>query len=606
MLTAMTVGWHHQTLGRRAADGSKLGSGEGLSAVPSVEYRRNRPDDTTGIPNYHGIQEFENLPANSGCGLSSSGWQTCPVTDYYTGGSGYLEEITMDRYQGRSVVTYLFEGLGHHVAKAGVDLEMMRYQHLRGYSGGVALTESSSGRSFVDVRQYGYMSKPDTPVFLDSLDYTTKSYTLGAFVQDSWNVMDKVTVNVGIRYDSQFLYGADGDLSLALPNEWSPRAGVIYDPTQEGRSKIYANYARFYENVPLDIMDRAGSGEPAIYGAHLATDCNPRNPADVAPGGACRNPSTSFNPYGGTLDRGYYSSGGTTPIDPDLKPPSSDEIVVGAEYDVMKNARVGAFYIKRWTNYAIEDMSRDEAQTYFIGNPGYGIASDFPEAKRNYDAITLFFQKNLSDTWMAQASYTLAWLRGNYAGLYRPETLQLDPNINSDFDLKSLTVNRDGRLPGDRRHDIKLFVAKDFTLPASMLLNTGSSLRARSGEPTSYLGSHILYGGDEVFILPRGDGDELPWVYSIDAHLAYGVKFSQHQQTFFTIDVFNLFNFQEVTGVDETYTYDDVNPIVNGTRGQLASLQSIEGGLAVKNPNYGKPTSYQAPRQFRFGIRTTF
>src|SRR6185369_11752376 len=116
-------------------------------------------------------------------------------------------------------------------------------------------------------------------------------------------------------------------------------------------------------------------------------------------------------------------------------------------------------------NRAIEDMSRDEANTYFIGNPGYGIARDFPKPVRDYDAGTVFFQKAFSSGWLGQASYTLSSLRGNYAGLFRPETGQLDPNINSDFDLRSLLVNHTGPLPGDRTHQLKLYGAKDFVLP---------------------------------------------------------------------------------------------------------------------------------------------
>jgi hypothetical protein len=70
----------------------------------------------------------------------------------------------------------------------------------------------------------------------------------------------------------------------------------------------------------------------------------------------------------------------------------------------------------------IEDMSRDEATTYFIGNPGSGIAKDFPKGQRDYDGVSLFFTKNFSDKWLAQVSYTLSYLRGNIAGLYRSET----------------------------------------------------------------------------------------------------------------------------------------------------------------------------------------
>src|SRR5690348_18025218 len=55
-----------------------------------------------------------------------------------------------------------------------------------------------------------------------------------------------------------------------------------------------------------------------------------------------------------------------------------------------------------------------------------------------YDAVTVYFTKAFSSNWLANVSYTASSLRGNLAGLYRPETAQLDPNINSDFDLKSL------------------------------------------------------------------------------------------------------------------------------------------------------------------------
>ena len=45
--------------------------------------------------------------------------------------------------------------------------------------------------------------------------------------------------------------------------------------------------------------------------------------------------------------------------------------------------------------------------------------------------MTWHFSRAFQKNWLAQASYTLSWLRGNYSGLFRPETGQLDPNINS-------------------------------------------------------------------------------------------------------------------------------------------------------------------------------
>ena len=66
----------------------------------------------------------------------------------------------------------------------------------------------------------------------------------------------------------------------------------------------------------------------------------------------------------------------------------------GGEYEVINNGRLGASYTRRYMNSVIEDMSRDEANTYFIGNPGYGISKDFPKAKRNYDAVTVYLQRS--------------------------------------------------------------------------------------------------------------------------------------------------------------------------------------------------------------------
>ena len=41
---------------------------------------------------------------------------------------------------------------------------------------------------------------------------------------------------------------------------------------------------------------------------------------------------------------------------------------------------------------------------------------------------------------------------------------------------------------------------------ATLAFYEGLGFRARSGTPTSYLGSHPRYGVDEAFIVPRGIG----------------------------------------------------------------------------------------------------
>jgi hypothetical protein len=649
LLFDATLGWHHQRNAQLPSDGSELGTSDRLAGTPAVTWTRTRPAR-------YSIEKFEQLSrdALAKCAqsdvprLDADGNPVvdmngntvmvhrvpCQVRTYAEGGPGFIDDASLDRYQFKAMVTSIFAGLGHHVVKGGIDAEIMTYEHAKAYTGQTAFRESADGLYFQDIRQYGFLTGPEVGDYYiqPKSEASSLSTTIGGFAQDSWNILDKVTLNIGLRYDAQYLFNNDGDLGMGLPNQWSPRIGVVYDFTQQGRSKVFANYARYYESVPLDVVDRAFGDERQSRSFHAADSCNPIDLEDAIGHGAgqCQSdqnrldgvalaaadglapasfdPNQAWNPTGG----------GKTPVDPDVSAQSSDELVFGAEYEVIPNGRIGATYTKRWMNNVIEDMSRDEGSTYFIGNPGKGIAVDFPEAKRDYDAGTFYFQKAFVDMWLAQVSYTVSYLRGNYAGLFRPETLQIDPNINSDFDLVSLLANREGTLPADRTHEIKLYGAKAFNIPGGMQVDLGLTLRSRSGGPTDYWGAHPSYGADEAFILPRGKGERLPWVHGVDGHVGYSVSLAKDSQLTITADVFNIFNFQAVTATDQRYTLTPINPCRDGTVEQLepsdpnkpSCLTEVDGSpfnaATDKNPNFGKPTQYQSPRAFRFGARVTF
>lgn len=597
-----TVGWHHQLNSGLPVDGSRIGDKTGLAATPGVIWRQNNPD-------FHNITEFEKAPGAGGAPAGACdpymGTNVCPVQTYTTGGPGFIYERSLDRAQARSMATRLAQAAGHHLIKFGIDFEYMRYVSNRGYSGGTLYRERTDGTGFSDYRQYGFLSGPDEATILNSLKWTTYSTTIGGFLQDSWSIMDKVTLNAGVRYDAQHMFGGDGQLALAMPNQISPRVGLIWDPTYAGKAKIFINYARFYQSVPLNLADRAGSGEPQISSVHDAAFCDPTRVSSHQ--GACQEDDSRLTVGGPTSpDKKWILTGaGKTPIDPKLKPQSSDEIVGGGEYEIFPNGRLGVNYTHRWLSRVIEDMSRDEAQTYFIGNPGYGIAKDFPKASRVYDALIVYLDKRFSRNFLISGSYTASWLRGNLAGLFRPETGQLDPNINSDFDLQSLLLNRTGYLPGDTRHVFKIFSAGEIPLRGNQGIQLGGSFRASSGTPTSYLGSHFLYGPDEAFILPRGSGPRLPWTFRIDTNIGYRKMITKDLGITITMDVFNVANFQQVIAVDQSYTFSDVKPLKSGS--EIKDLTTdVYGAPVVKNPNFGNAIAYQQPRLFRFGIRLTF
>ncbi|MCP3139579.1 TonB-dependent receptor [Pyxidicoccus xibeiensis] len=614
LLVDATLGWHHQTDDTLPSDGSGLLSGQGLSAQSNIAWRR------TSNPGPHSIVEFEPVPAGACGSTPAEQSRNCPVTAYSTGGPGTISVQELDRVQGKVMGTYLFQALGHHIIKAGFDAERMSFYNNRARTGGTPWQECGNGTCFFTLNQYGYLEGPDSPVFLPSKEGTSTSLTMGGFVQDSWSVMDKVTLNVGLRYDVQTIWGLDDQVGLHLPNQWSPRIGAIYDFTQQGRSKLFVNYARFYENVPLDLADLSFPQQQLLSATYTAPACNPSNRESLltectGPRNRQRLGSTTEGP-----NRTWDAQGGDrVPVDPDIRAQSADEIMLGGEYEVLLG-RFGVAYTRRRLNDVIEDMSRDDGNTFFLGNPGKGFSGDFPLARREYDAVNVYYTKAFSGGWLAQASYTWAKLRGNYSGLFRADTGQLSPNLTRDFDLLSLTTNRDGPLPGDRTHSLKAFGAREFQLTRSTSFNVGASYRSRSGTPLNYLGAHPRRSGSETFILARGSAGRLPWVHNIDSHVGLNQKLGKYTLSA-SLDVFNLFNFQQHTSVDQTLTFTRVYAIEQGgTPADLsACLDPNNPGCKIIstttnqristadiNPNFKRPTAYQAPRSIRLGARVSF
>ncbi len=614
LLIDATAGWHHQDQWARPSDGSAVGSSEGLAGVPNFTFRRTRN------PGVHNLTDFAELDNPDLCGSTEPERRArCPVATYLAGGPGTINDHVIDRLQAKAVATYLFSGLGHHVLKAGLDVESMAYSVTRARSGGAPYRECGGGACWFSVNTYTYLAGPDEPVFLNTKTGSNNSMTVGGFIQDSWSVLDMVTVNLGVRYDAQTIWGQDKRVGLSLPNQWSPRVGLIYDFTQAGRSKIYANYARYFEQVPLDAADLSF---PQQASTGVTYDTPPCLPADPAGRAACNESSREDLGSNESPERYHDTDGGDrVRVDPAIQPQSADEIQLGAEYEILLG-RLGLSYTRRYMNNVVEDMSRDDGNTYFIGNPGKGFATDFPLAERNYDAVTLYYTKTFSDQWLAQVSYTWSYLRGNYNGLFRAESNQLEPNITVDFDLLTLTVNRYGALPGDATHSFKAFGAKEFSIGSGTKLNIGASYRGRSGMPLNYLGVNARRTAlSETFILPRGSAGNAPFVHNIDAHLGLTQKLPGGFELGVTLDFFNLFDFQAPIQVDQRFTNAQVSPIERG--GTAAEVDTCKTGAATcpvltagsnpmpittadLNPNFMNPTAYQPPRAIRIGARLSF
>lgn len=463
-----------------------------------------------------------------------------------------------DRYQANVKATYLFNALGAHVIKAGADAEFLR---------------SGQERLITDI----FSTECPTVQRLDS-----RSNTVGGFLQDSWTLASWVTLNLGVRYDVQTLYSRTGERALSLGNQLSPRAGAEVDLLGNGRAKVFAHFARYYEQIPLYWIDRYWIGR--VFSG------DPR-PGPAPPG----------------------------LVDPELRPQSSTEAMAGADYEILSNTRLGGYYLHRNLDSAVEDISIDGGITFFLGNPGSGMARFLPKPVRTYDAATMYLSHAFADGWLAQGSYTWSRLYGNYLGLLRRDTEQLHSNISSDFDDNGFMANGVGLLPLDRTHSLKLSGAKEFTLSRQLSTSVGVSYRGNSGTPINYYGAHPENGADGVLLLQRGTGGRTPWINTLDSHFGVSYRTGEDQTVSLTLDVFNLFNFQAATRVDESYTYERVYPLESGAPADLPGKAVINTGDRVEDHSnplslsqedvrsaFGQPVQRQSPRRVRFGIRYTF
>jgi len=584
------------------------------------------------------------------------GFNPCPVSVYNYGGGGFQNDLVNQRISGALALTYFARLAGTHAIKLGGDFEDNIYKDHRYYTGGEIYEVRSSGQTEI-YREFGTVVGANSMnPMIQALNNctgdvndpkcgftaTTSTLNEGFYLRDSYNVgfVPGLTVNAGLRWELQQVQDTNGHTQISLTDNIAPRVGFVYDFTRKGRSKLFASYGRFYESFPLDINDRQFSGEGLLI-KRLSQSGATMQPQSCwgndAMGAAQKiDPSTCLQP---AFARGDLNGGTFGVVSPKLQGQYSNEVVAGLQYDVGLDLVLGATYIHRDLGRIVEDMSPDGGINYIIANPGsptdqgtvqnlqsqikatsdptqkaqlqqqlslYQSVQSFSPPKRDYNALVLTASKRLSHNFIVLASYTYSRTLGNYPGLFNASNGQLDPNISSQYDLKELLLNRDGPLPEDRPHNLKLLGSYIIPLGAAGGITIGAQFNTLSGTPIEVLGQHPLYGRRETFILPRGSGGRTPTVTQLDLHVAYGRQFSKLLRVDIYWDTFNVLNEHTVTAVDQEYTTDFVLPMVNGTVDDLRNLKNLSGQQVKVSSNYGSPTAYQSPLSMRFGLRVSF
>jgi hypothetical protein len=171
------------------------------------------------------------------------------------------DDVSAIRLAGQIKSTNIFTALGLHELKYGIDYEVNQYDEKVWYSGlngarGLSRSRpepSSCSRCIHSIR-------PAIKIRVQAKNralqqwriHSRKLYALVQPDRECW-------VALGGAALTDYM----GNTALSITDSFAPRIGVVYDPTKEGRSKIFAHYGQYYESIPMDLANRSFGGKGA-------------------------------------------------------------------------------------------------------------------------------------------------------------------------------------------------------------------------------------------------------------------------------------------------------------------------------------------------------
>ena len=439
--------------------------------------------------------------------------------------------------------------------------------------------------------------------YVNSLAQDSKSNTLAAYIQDTWRISPTFTLSLGLRYEQQKMY--DKTLEVAdggngkIDGMMAPRLGFVWDFKGDGSSKLYGSFGRFYETIPMDMIIRAFGGEISVLMTNSSPDPN---------NAACDPNMNGINGF----RRCRIVGTGQEPVDPNIEGQYIDEIVIGAESELIKDWVFGAKYIWRDLGQVIEDALGFD-QSYYIGNPGSGyLGTAWDESytyqfesktpKRTFTGVELNVRKRFSNNWQMLGSYLWSELKGTYDGTFQASTGQLDPNLNSAYDYAEFAINNDGYLSNDRRQQLMLNGSYNFNFG----LTVGGGVYYRTGTPVTAMGYDAAYRNWELYLSKRGEFGRTDDEWEGNLHLGYPIKLGDLELNVL-MDVFNLFNLQGETRRSLRYTVTQDYDVLDYDTGEPnPPITRDDASRPPTNPAFNRTNQWQEPRSIRLGVRLTF
>src|SRR5215510_11877451 len=126
------------------------------------------------------------------------------------------------------------------------------------------MTVPATGGGVRDIRVYLRQTRGE----YGNTTFDTKSNYHGAYIQDTWRLNKYITALAGLRHEQERLIGnpgGDGNrIGYSFTGAWAPHLGATVDPFGKGKTKVYYNFGRFFEYIPLDLAERSLSASRSL------------------------------------------------------------------------------------------------------------------------------------------------------------------------------------------------------------------------------------------------------------------------------------------------------------------------------------------------------
>jgi len=539
-----------------------------------------------------------------------------------------------------------------------------------GYDNFDDIKSANNHQSGSDFRIYGtssYVVGGDViPKFIGSDDTTLIQYnpiplaTLGSnfrthslFFNDAWRVSNRVTANLGLRWDKN--HGVDESGALVTKDgAFSPRVGVVWDPTGEGVWSVTGSVAKYVAGISNAIADQSSAaGNPQTYVYYY------RGPDINATGPALSTPDAlkalfawyDANKSNLVLEENPTLPGLTPQIGPNLHSPFSYEYSSGVSRQFNRaSVRADVTYRKYHDFYAsVINGSTGKVTNAFGQSFDLSLIENTDSLKRQYSGLTTQGEYRLNGSSQFGGQYTLSHTWGNFTG----ENVSSGP-INATMteypEYKQESWNYpEGDLKVDQRHRARLWLTYGVPRANGLILSLletlesgvpyGASNLNTTGNfngvnPRPYVTGAPTYvnppsGASTIYFYTPRDAFRTEAQKRTDLAINYsrgigGRSRMSTLQFFAQAQIINLFNQFQLCGCGgtvfqnggattqtriDTTTLTSVNTAAKYAPFNPFTTTPVQGVNWDYGPNFGKALNrlaYTSPRQFRFSFGVRF